>query len=92
MSSWGRLAAALRGAVGGTRALRTTALRRAVGPAVVGSVLGTGLVIYHRCRVSERPASTVFAAEEQVSLPGRCGGAPPVCPGIYGHTYHADFE
>ncbi|RVE64310.1 hypothetical protein OJAV_G00145030 [Oryzias javanicus] len=65
MSSWGRLAAALRGAVRGNRALRTAALRGAVGPAVVGSVLGTGLVCYHRCRVSQRPVSAVFAAEEQ---------------------------
>uniref|UniRef100_A0A3P9HJ79 Mitochondrial calcium uptake 2 n=1 Tax=Oryzias latipes TaxID=8090 RepID=A0A3P9HJ79_ORYLA len=64
MSSWRRLAAALRSAVGGTRALRAAALRRAVAPAVVGSVLGTGLVCYHRCRVLERP-STVYAAEEQ---------------------------
>ncbi|KAM6907837.1 calcium uptake protein 2, mitochondrial [Xenentodon cancila] len=65
MASWGRLAAVLRSVLTGPRSLRGFALRRAVGPGIWGSVLGTGAICYYRYRESSRTLPFAVYAEEE---------------------------
>ncbi|KAL3042241.1 hypothetical protein OYC64_020229 [Pagothenia borchgrevinki] len=48
MAALGRLVSVFRNAVRSPRSLRAVARHRAVGPAIVGSVLGTGLICYYQ--------------------------------------------
>ncbi|XP_070699498.1 calcium uptake protein 2, mitochondrial [Pempheris klunzingeri] len=65
MASWGRVAAVLRNVLRSPRSLRGSALHRAVGPAVLGSVIGTGLIFYHQHRANNRTVPYAVYAEEQ---------------------------
>ncbi|XP_029304732.1 calcium uptake protein 2, mitochondrial isoform X2 [Cottoperca gobio] len=48
MASWGRVAAVLRNVLRSPRSPRSLALYRAVGPGIVGSVIGTGVFCYYQ--------------------------------------------
>ncbi|TNN76693.1 Calcium uptake protein 2, mitochondrial [Liparis tanakae] len=48
MASWGRVAAVLRNVWRGPRSLKGLALRRAVGPGLLGSVIGAGAFCYYQ--------------------------------------------
>ncbi|XP_023137289.1 calcium uptake protein 2, mitochondrial [Amphiprion ocellaris] len=66
MAGWGRFAAVLRNVLKSPRSLKSLALRRAVGPGVLGSVIGTGLICYYQYHASSRTLPfAVHAAEEK---------------------------
>ncbi|KAG8008192.1 Calcium uptake protein 2 [Nibea albiflora] len=65
MATWGKLASVLRTVVRTPRSLKSLALRRAVGPGLVGCVLGTGLALYCKQRADRRSLPLVVLAEEQ---------------------------
>ncbi|XP_023273488.1 calcium uptake protein 2, mitochondrial [Seriola lalandi dorsalis] len=69
MASWGKVAAVLRNVLRSPRALRSLALRRVVGPGVVGSVIGTGLFCYYRYHANNRTLPFAVHAEEQREAP-----------------------
>jgi len=48
MASWGRVAAVLRNVWRSPRSLKGLALRRAVGPGLLGSVIGAGAFCYYQ--------------------------------------------
>ncbi|XP_051257563.1 calcium uptake protein 2, mitochondrial [Dicentrarchus labrax] len=65
MASWGRLAAVLRNVWRSPRSLKGLALRRAVGPGLVGCLVGTGVVGYYQYRADNRTLPFAVHAEEQ---------------------------
>lgn len=65
MASWGKVAAVLRTGLRSSRSLTGLAARRAVGPVLLGSVIGTGAVCYYRHRADIRTAAFAVHAEEQ---------------------------
>ncbi|XP_068187230.1 calcium uptake protein 2, mitochondrial [Antennarius striatus] len=65
MASWRRFAAVLRNVFRGPRSLKGVALRRAVGPGVVGCLIGTGAVCYYRYHANDRALPFVVHAKEE---------------------------
>ncbi|XP_030010724.1 calcium uptake protein 2, mitochondrial [Sphaeramia orbicularis] len=65
MSNWGRVAAVLRSLLRSPRSVRGLPLRRAVGPGILGSVLGTGFVCFYRYRENNRTLPFAVHAEEE---------------------------
>ncbi|XP_040005836.1 calcium uptake protein 2, mitochondrial [Xiphias gladius] len=65
MAGWGRVAAVLRNVLRSPRAPKSLALRRAVGPGIVGSVIGTGLFCYYQYQTNNRTLPFAVHAEEQ---------------------------
>ncbi|XP_029375325.1 calcium uptake protein 2, mitochondrial isoform X1 [Echeneis naucrates] len=65
MARWGKVAAVLRSALRSPRALRGPTLRRAAGPAAVGSVAGTGLYCYYRYHANIVTSPFTVHAEAQ---------------------------
>uniref|UniRef100_A0A3B4Z575 Mitochondrial calcium uptake 2 n=1 Tax=Stegastes partitus TaxID=144197 RepID=A0A3B4Z575_9TELE len=65
MASWGKVAAVLRTVLRSPRSLKSVAVRRSVGPGVVGSVIGTGLLCYYQYHASSRTLPFAVHAEEQ---------------------------
>ncbi|XP_047462200.1 calcium uptake protein 2, mitochondrial [Mugil cephalus] len=65
MASWGRVAAVLRTVLRSPRSLQSLALRRAVGPGVLGSVIGTGLICYYQYHAHNRTLPFAVHAEEE---------------------------
>ncbi|GAA6218502.1 calcium uptake protein 2, mitochondrial [Lates japonicus] len=65
MASWGKVAAVLRNGLKSSRALKSLAVRRAVGPGVVGSVIGTGVFCYYQFHANNRTLPFAVHAEEQ---------------------------
>ena len=65
MASWGKVAAVLRNGLRSPRALKASALRRAVGPGIVGSVIGTGVFCYYNYHTKNRILPFAVHAEEQ---------------------------
>ncbi|XP_034405557.1 calcium uptake protein 2, mitochondrial [Cyclopterus lumpus] len=54
MASWERVAAVLRNVLRSPRSLKGLALHRAVGPGILGSVIGTGAICYYQYRANNR--------------------------------------
>ncbi|XP_060941935.1 calcium uptake protein 2, mitochondrial isoform X1 [Limanda limanda] len=54
MASWGRVSAVLRNVLRGPRTLWSSAVRRAVAPVVVGSVVAGGLLCYYQNHANNR--------------------------------------
>ncbi|XP_034034823.1 calcium uptake protein 2, mitochondrial [Thalassophryne amazonica] len=65
MSSWRRVAAVLMNFVRGPRSVNTLAPHRAVGAAVLGSVVGTGMICYRSFYANSRTLPFVVHAEQQ---------------------------
>ncbi|XP_041656599.1 calcium uptake protein 2, mitochondrial [Cheilinus undulatus] len=65
MSSWGRVSAALRTVLRSPRSLKSPGLRRVVGPGVLGSVVGAGVVCYYHYQANYRTLPFAVHAEEQ---------------------------
>lgn len=66
MASWGRVAAVLRSLPRSwPRSLGGVGLYRAVGPGVLGSLVGTGAICYHRYHANNRTSPFAVHAEEQ---------------------------
>ncbi|KAJ0061478.1 hypothetical protein NL108_001976 [Boleophthalmus pectinirostris] len=66
MASWGRVASLFRGLLRSPRSIKALGLRRVVGPGVLGSLVGAGVVCYYQYFQSSRtlPCS-VYAKEEE---------------------------
>ncbi|XP_029925205.1 calcium uptake protein 2, mitochondrial [Myripristis murdjan] len=72
MASWGRVAAVLRSFLRSwPRSLGGAGLYRAVGPGVLGSLVGAGAICYHRYHANSRTSPFAVHAEE------RTEAAPP---------------
>ncbi|KAF3841419.1 hypothetical protein F7725_007281 [Dissostichus mawsoni] len=70
MAALGRLVSVFRNAVRSPRSLRAVARHRAVGPAIVGSVLGTGLICYYQYLPNRTLPFAVHAeAPKEVAAP-----------------------
>uniref|UniRef100_A0A3Q1EGH8 Mitochondrial calcium uptake 2 n=1 Tax=Acanthochromis polyacanthus TaxID=80966 RepID=A0A3Q1EGH8_9TELE len=69
MAGWGRFAAVLRNVLKSPRSLKSLALRRAVGPGVLGSVIGTGLICYYQYHANSRTLPFAVHAAEQKEAP-----------------------
>ncbi|XP_019941356.2 calcium uptake protein 2, mitochondrial [Paralichthys olivaceus] len=70
MATWGKVSAVLRNVLRSPRTLGSSAVRRAVAPVVVGSVVAGGLLCYYRHHANNRAnirtlAFTVHAAERK---------------------------
>lgn len=66
MASWGRVSLLLRGLLRTPRTVKVVGLRRVVGPGILGSLIGAGVVCYYRYHENRRISScAVYAAEEQ---------------------------
>ncbi|XP_044077511.1 calcium uptake protein 2, mitochondrial [Siniperca chuatsi] len=65
MASWGRVAAVWRNVLRSPRSLKSFALRRAVGPGVLGSVIGTGLICYYQYHANNTTLPFAVHAEEE---------------------------
>ncbi|CAJ1064597.1 calcium uptake protein 2%2C mitochondrial [Xyrichtys novacula] len=65
MASWGRLSAVLRTVLRSPQSLKSLALRRAVAPGVLGSVVGAGLICYYQYHANNRTLPFAVHAEEQ---------------------------
>ena len=63
MSGWWRVSAVLRAVFRGPRALNSPVMRRAVGPGLLGSVIGTGLVCYYQYHANSRTLPFAVHAE-----------------------------
>ncbi|XP_068577488.1 calcium uptake protein 2, mitochondrial [Cebidichthys violaceus] len=72
MASWGRLNAVLRNALRSPRSLKSLALRRAVGPGILGSVIGTGVICYYQYHANNRTLPFAVHAE----VPKEAAAAP----------------
>ncbi|TDH04590.1 hypothetical protein EPR50_G00134270 [Perca flavescens] len=69
MASWGRVAAVLRNVLRSPRSLKTLALRRAVGPGILGSVIGSGLICYYQYHTYNRTLPFAVHAEVPEEAP-----------------------
>ncbi|XP_033968546.1 calcium uptake protein 2, mitochondrial isoform X2 [Trematomus bernacchii] len=70
MAALGRLVSVFRNAVRSPRSLRAVARHRAVGPAIVGSALGTGLICYYQYLPNRTLLFAVHAeAPKEVAAP-----------------------
>lgn len=69
MSRWGRVAAVLRTALRSPQSLKSLALRRAVGPSVVGSLVGAGAFYYYKYHANNRTLPFAVHAEEEKEAP-----------------------
>ena len=67
MAALGRLVSVFRNAVRSPRSLRAVARHRAVGPAIVGSALGTGLICYYQYLPNRTLLFAVHAEAPKVS-------------------------
>ncbi|XP_054481899.1 calcium uptake protein 2, mitochondrial isoform X2 [Anoplopoma fimbria] len=63
MASLGRVAAVLRNALRSPRSLKSFALRRALGPGIVGAVVGTGFICYYQYHANNRTLPFAVHAE-----------------------------
>ncbi|KAK9536076.1 hypothetical protein VZT92_005888 [Zoarces viviparus] len=72
MASWGRLNAVLRNALRSPRSLKSSALRRAVGPGILGSVIGTGVFCYYQYHANNRTLPFAVYAD----VPKEAAAAP----------------
>ncbi|XP_038563902.1 calcium uptake protein 2, mitochondrial isoform X1 [Micropterus salmoides] len=75
MASWGRVAATLRNVLRSPVSLRSLALRRAVGPGVLASLVGTGVICYYRYHANNRTLPFAVHAEGEKDT-----AAAPQCP------------
>ncbi|XP_039632894.1 calcium uptake protein 2, mitochondrial [Perca fluviatilis] len=69
MASWGRVAAVLRNVLGSPRSLKTLSLRRAVGPGILGSVIGAGVICYYQYHANNRTLPFAVHAEVPEEAP-----------------------
>uniref|UniRef100_A0AAQ4S1M8 EF-hand domain-containing protein n=1 Tax=Gasterosteus aculeatus aculeatus TaxID=481459 RepID=A0AAQ4S1M8_GASAC len=67
MASWGRVAAALSNVLRSPRSLKVLVPRRAVGPGLVGSLIGTGFFCYYQYHANHR--TLPFAVHAEVPKP-----------------------
>lgn len=66
MAGWRRVAAVLRNVLRSPQSVTGTAVRRVVGPGVLGCVIGTGVVCYYKYHANNRTLPfAVYAEEEQ---------------------------
>ncbi|XP_029956616.1 calcium uptake protein 2, mitochondrial [Salarias fasciatus] len=67
MARWGRVAAALRSALRSSRSGKSFSVGRTVGPALLGSAVGTGAVCFYHLQVkrSAVPGGAVLAQEQK---------------------------
>ncbi|XP_069581588.1 calcium uptake protein 2, mitochondrial [Brachyistius frenatus] len=65
MARWGKAAAVLRSVFRSSRSLDSLILRRTVGPAAVGSVIGTGVIFYSRYCANRTLPFAVLAEEQK---------------------------
>ncbi|XP_059208243.1 calcium uptake protein 2, mitochondrial [Centropristis striata] len=65
MASWGRVAALLRNVWRSPRCMKSVALRRVVGPALLGSGIGSGVICFYQYHVNNRTLPFAVHAEEQ---------------------------
>ncbi|XP_028278169.1 calcium uptake protein 2, mitochondrial isoform X2 [Parambassis ranga] len=65
MASWGKVAAVFRNVWRSSRSLRGLELGRAVGPGILGSVIGTGVICYYQYHADNRTLPFAIHAEEQ---------------------------
>ncbi|XP_054902512.1 calcium uptake protein 2, mitochondrial [Poeciliopsis prolifica] len=72
MASWGKFAVAFRSLARSARVPKTNAAFRAVGPAVLGSVVGTGALCYYLCHhedVRTSPFAVLAEGEKEPAAP-----------------------
>ncbi|KAM6983701.1 calcium uptake protein 2, mitochondrial [Tautogolabrus adspersus] len=65
MASWGRVAQVLRTVLRSPQSLKSVAVRRAVGPGVLGSLVGAGVICYYQYHANNRTLPFAVHAEEQ---------------------------
>uniref|UniRef100_A0A8C6TDL4 Mitochondrial calcium uptake 2 n=1 Tax=Neogobius melanostomus TaxID=47308 RepID=A0A8C6TDL4_9GOBI len=67
MASWRRVSILLKGVLRTPRAVKVSGVRRVVGPGVLGSLIGAGVVCYYRYHENSRISPCTVLADEQKS-------------------------
>uniref|UniRef100_A0A3B3ZY57 EF-hand domain-containing protein n=1 Tax=Periophthalmus magnuspinnatus TaxID=409849 RepID=A0A3B3ZY57_9GOBI len=71
MASWGRIASLFGGLLRSPRSIKVLGLRRVVGPGVLGSLVGAGVVCYYKYIENKRTLPCrVYAKEEEQKVVG----------------------
>ncbi|KAM9729029.1 calcium uptake protein 2, mitochondrial isoform 2-T2 [Menidia menidia] len=65
MASWGKFAAVLRNVLRSSRSVKSFAVRRAVGPGILGSIIGTGAILYYQYHAGSKTLPFAVHAEEE---------------------------